>query len=427
MPDQTENASERDSQPVETANPAPTRCPSCAGLGDVPCDHKPAQPGRTGIVAELRDLAAKLTARANERDEIGDDDSGREEDTCAEDGTDCHTVSAVATWFRAAQMLNRRADELASERPNAGQHGDLYAESTDAVYVYDAVTDDWSGFTRFGHAVDVPADAVPLHGRSVAEAEDEVQQVLKANKELRARADAAEAELAGQTVKIQQLTRQLDDAQSAARLMKTHYVPRSERDEAREKLADIRAVVDEWLTNCEATSAGGMEAVQRIIDRTRGLVTDREEPAQGYDALYDAIGAELDRRLNRALQQLDTRHEAIYAAITVLRPDARPSDEPAWDVEADTHRISEDHEGPAGETKPRTLFGVPIPTYIVEKPGGLLVCEHESHPEYCREGWGKPGNTPQFGEWVAEHTHSLPVERQADSEAQSGNEEAGRG
>ena len=33
------------------------------------------------------------------------------------------------------------------------------------------------------------------------------------------------------------------------------------------RISEIRAVIDEWQTNVEATSGGGMEAIRRILDR----------------------------------------------------------------------------------------------------------------------------------------------------------------
>jgi hypothetical protein len=72
----------------------------------------PAEPSEpSDAVEHLRDLAGCMRARARQRDEVGDDDG--EEDTCAEEGLNCHTVSAVATWDRAASMLEKRADALA--------------------------------------------------------------------------------------------------------------------------------------------------------------------------------------------------------------------------------------------------------------------------------------------------------------------------
>lgn len=77
-----------------------------------PLKHTPSPlPETEKAAAELRRLADQLDARGHQRDEIGDDDPS-EDDTCAEEGLDCHTVAAVATWFRAALMLRRRADEL---------------------------------------------------------------------------------------------------------------------------------------------------------------------------------------------------------------------------------------------------------------------------------------------------------------------------
>ena len=65
---------------------------------------------RQAVIAELEQLATVLEARGAERDQIGDDDGDQCDGEC--DHADCHTVSAVATWWRSGSLLRRRAAEL---------------------------------------------------------------------------------------------------------------------------------------------------------------------------------------------------------------------------------------------------------------------------------------------------------------------------
>lgn len=63
------------------------------------------------VVIVLRELAPALLQRGDERN-AADDGKGPdcEGDTCVHD--DCHTISAVATWSRAAAMTRHLADEI---------------------------------------------------------------------------------------------------------------------------------------------------------------------------------------------------------------------------------------------------------------------------------------------------------------------------
>ncbi|UKD55127.1 DUF2283 domain-containing protein [Amycolatopsis sp. FU40] len=164
------------------------------------------------------------------------------------------------------------------------------------------------------------------------------------------------------------------------------------------------------------------------------LGEDRKEPA--YPSC--AVGSDVElppmaeRRIPKGPAKV-TRYDRSGSAST-------------WDVEADTHRISEDHEEPApvnrgigcwppvaseepaGETKPRTLLGWTVPPHIEVDPrpndGVGLDCRHGG----CVAGMTAPlENRGHIEQFLHDHAHGQPVERQADSEAQSGNEEAGRG
>lgn len=185
-------------------------------------------------------------------------------------------------------------DGNASERPNAGDDGDLYAKSTDSVYVYDAVTDTWRPYRRCCADMptgELPEDAKPLHGEPAllraaeahiaylrGERESEIERAEDAEQraaswweaakrwcrdkrhadwllsqwktaagEQYARADAAEAKLA--------------ETEDVAAKTKAHYIRRcenlanvrdrirGERDEARAKLDQVRAEIaklDDW-------------------------------------------------------------------------------------------------------------------------------------------------------------------------------------
>jgi hypothetical protein len=92
-----------------------------------------AQPG---TVAELRALAKDLNQRGNQRDTIGSDDS--DGCPCDEEGDDCHTAAAVATWWRASRILERRADELdAAPVWVPAEAGDSTADETSAQVEFD--------------------------------------------------------------------------------------------------------------------------------------------------------------------------------------------------------------------------------------------------------------------------------------------------
>lgn len=67
------------------------------------------------VAAELERLRAALKQRGDQRDQIGDDDGVPCEEAGSTDAGDCHTVAAVATWYRAADLLERRASELRGE------------------------------------------------------------------------------------------------------------------------------------------------------------------------------------------------------------------------------------------------------------------------------------------------------------------------
>ncbi|WP_134667878.1 hypothetical protein [Amycolatopsis sp. CFH S0078] len=240
-----ENASERDSQGVET-------CPSCGALG-----------------------YGNATCRT------------------------CH-AKWVEAWGHQCDCWDREphgvpeALKPASERPNAGRPTYSLHEAI-AIGIDRGLRDlgaDLSGCTPSmltGHVIKEVREAEQRNATKLVNDPVLLAEGYAADAEAaERRADAAEAKLAecercenDQAQRHVRALRERDHAQAreeAAQQSSLRY--RRERDEAREKLADIRAVVDEWLTNCEATSAGGMEAVQRIIDRTRGPVTDREEPAQ---------------------------------------------------------------------------------------------------------------------------------------------------
>lgn len=58
-------------------------------------------------------FADELKNRADARAQIGDDD--QDEDTCEEEGYDCHTAAAVATWLRARTMAKACAIGLRGE------------------------------------------------------------------------------------------------------------------------------------------------------------------------------------------------------------------------------------------------------------------------------------------------------------------------
>jgi hypothetical protein len=63
-------------------------------------------------VAHVLDrVANELDKRGDRRDEIGDDDTDNACDD-SHDGVSCHTVAAVATWYRAAMFVRRWADEV---------------------------------------------------------------------------------------------------------------------------------------------------------------------------------------------------------------------------------------------------------------------------------------------------------------------------
>ncbi|MFB9926035.1 hypothetical protein ACFORO_12350 [Amycolatopsis halotolerans] len=110
-------------------------------------------------------------------------------------------------------------------------------------------------------------------------------------------------------------------------------------------LSRLHAELDEW--------AERDERFRPLIESVRAItvpVTDREEPAQENDLGCDACG------------QTKNRHGSGHS----FRPrggcdaedcpdGACSCEEPAsvWDVEADTHRISEDHEEPAKEAEPQ--------------------------------------------------------------------------
>lgn len=61
---------------------------------------------RDALQAKLAGLAEEMDRRGRDRDEVGAED-GDKDDTCAEEGLDCHTVSAVATWHRAARLVRK--------------------------------------------------------------------------------------------------------------------------------------------------------------------------------------------------------------------------------------------------------------------------------------------------------------------------------
>ncbi|MGW4488413.1 hypothetical protein ACWEOE_31780 [Amycolatopsis sp. NPDC004368] len=121
----------------------------------------------------------------------------------------------------------------ASERPNAGQHGDLYAESTDTVYVHDSVTGYWTGFARTdGEDLDqekLPDDAVPLHGHRDEDARQHLRNVGAQRDVEKRRADTAEA------------------AERIASMQRDRIA--AERDEALAKLDEIRDAVAEVLVD----------------------------------------------------------------------------------------------------------------------------------------------------------------------------------
>lgn len=64
------------------------------------------------LAAELDRLADDLGARARRREAVGDGDPC--EDECEE--VTCHTVAAVATWFRAAGVVRGRAAVLRGDQ-----------------------------------------------------------------------------------------------------------------------------------------------------------------------------------------------------------------------------------------------------------------------------------------------------------------------
>lgn len=69
---------------------------------------------RLVVAAELEGpFADELKHRADARAQVGDDD--HDEDACEEEGYDCHTASAVATWLRARTMAKARAIELRAQ------------------------------------------------------------------------------------------------------------------------------------------------------------------------------------------------------------------------------------------------------------------------------------------------------------------------
>lgn len=137
-----------------------------------------------------------------------------------------------------------------------------------------------------------------------------------------------------------------------------------ERDEARAKLAEIaaalaladndKAVPYEYLTDT-------VRAVLRDGTPPAVPVTDREEPAQ---------------ETARVVRKQPGKYELLYDedddSYSIVPVGEKPAS--AWDVEADTHRISEDHEEPAPDGT-----------------DGSLIAEYERNrrvmPPCCRRCW----------------------------------------
>lgn len=81
------------------------------------------------IVDELEQLRDLFLVMAERRDQAGGDGDDPCEDDCA-GPPDCHTVAAVVTWTRAADLVNHRLSELrlpegdqSDELPEDGGHG----------------------------------------------------------------------------------------------------------------------------------------------------------------------------------------------------------------------------------------------------------------------------------------------------------------
>lgn len=55
-------------------------------------------------------FSEELQRRADARAQIGEDDGA--EDSCEDEGYDCHTAAAVATWLRARTVAKAHAIEL---------------------------------------------------------------------------------------------------------------------------------------------------------------------------------------------------------------------------------------------------------------------------------------------------------------------------
>ncbi|ATY11587.1 hypothetical protein CU254_14800 [Amycolatopsis sp. AA4] len=190
----------------------------------------------------------------------------------------------------------------------------------------------------------------------------EVERELKAE---RACAEAAEAQLS-------EMNRMIGEANDRAlralrgrdesedQLTQAHNTLRErtiERDEARAKLDQVRAVLARWDSTTVA-----VDLLDEIADAVASPapVTDREEPAREVDPLDevarvigDVTGLGVTKEAWDHLADTDASGiaRALAAAGLLARIEYREAPSP-WDSVADSYRISEDHEEPAGETKP---------------------------------------------------------------------------
>lgn len=74
-------------------------------------------------------LAEEMVGRGHQRDQVDGDDGDPCEEADCQDAVSCHTVAAVATWFRAAHVVRSRlAEALDVSRPVCAVHPDTVAE-----------------------------------------------------------------------------------------------------------------------------------------------------------------------------------------------------------------------------------------------------------------------------------------------------------
>ncbi|SFO60320.1 hypothetical protein [Amycolatopsis rubida] len=338
--------------------------------------------------------------------------------------------------------------ENASERPNAGQHGAILHELSDAIAVEATVPVEPGQLSRL-HELAVRVRQVASEVHADRRRADAAEAKLKAHREgteagddiepcgwyeamwrERHRAEAVEAKLkirddhhrmelaqAGELLRAAEAklaendsdwtrlkqvlgigtTERLPSNEAAVKAAAALYI---ERNEAREKLDEVRADVDRGgvgslgeaialalgdayagETFSDPTFERGTEAILGVLrERLAEPVADREDEI-GFlpnriprDArtwltalLFDASSNnwDVDTCQAKAEGLIDSWKGLEGSAVT-------DREEPAsdWDVEADTHRISEDHEEPAGTVDTCEEHGHPVRTctYCITDP-----------------------------------------------------------